>query len=136
MSSVELPKGEKALADEGAVRDVAASLSEGLRVHLADLHRRLPGLTGVVVQVDEPLLAAVVAGEMPTASGWGRIRIYEREMMEGVLRQVLGAAAAGAWPPGPSSGSSATNGATATKTRSGEATRGRPRRRLDRRHPP
>jgi hypothetical protein len=100
VSGIELPKGEKALADEGAVRDVTASLAEGLRLHLADLHRRLPGLTGVVVQVDEPLLAAVVAGEMPTASGWGRLRTYEPAMVQDSLRLVLGAAS-GRPAPGP-----------------------------------
>ncbi|HEV7861713.1 MAG TPA: methionine synthase [Acidimicrobiia bacterium] len=100
VGSIELPKGEKALADEGAVRDVAASLAEGLRLHLNDLHRRLPGLTGVVVQVDEPLLASILAGEMPTASGWGRLRTYERNLVEDALRQVLGAAG-GRLSPGP-----------------------------------
>jgi hypothetical protein len=95
VASVELAKGEKALADEGAVRDVTASLAEGLRLHREDLRRRLPGLTGVVVQVDEPLLAGVLAGEMPTASGWGRLRTFERNIVEDGLRQVLGAAGTG-----------------------------------------
>jgi hypothetical protein len=95
VAGIELAKGEKALADEGAVRDVTASLAEGLRLHLEDLHRRLPGLTGVVVQVDEPLLASVLAGELPTASGWGRLRQYERNIVEDGLRQVLGAAGTG-----------------------------------------
>jgi hypothetical protein len=94
VASIELPKGEKALADEGAIRDVTASMAEGLRLHLVDLHRRLPRLTGVVVQVDEPLLAAVLAGEMPTASGWGRLRTYEPAIVEESLRAVLGAASA------------------------------------------
>ena len=94
VASIELAKGEKALADEGAIRDVTASMAEGLRLHLVDLHRRLPRLTGVVVQVDEPLLAAVLAGEMPTASGWGRLRTYEPAVVEESLRAVLGAASA------------------------------------------
>ena len=94
VASIELPKGEKALADEGAIRDVTASMAEGLRLHLVDLHRRLPRLTSVVVQVDEPLLAAVLAGEMPTASGWGRLRTYEPAVVEESLRAVLGAASA------------------------------------------
>jgi hypothetical protein len=89
--SIELARGEKALADAGAVRDIAASLAEGLSGHLADLRRRLPGLTRLVVQVDEPLLTAIVAGELPTASGWGRLRAYERSVVEDGLRDVLAA---------------------------------------------
>jgi hypothetical protein len=89
-SSIELGRGEKALADPGAVRDIAASLAEGLTRHLADIRRRLPRLTRLVVQVDEPLLPAVLAGELATASGWGRLRSYERAVVEDGLRQVVG----------------------------------------------
>ena len=95
-SSIELGRGEKALADPGAVRDIAASLAEGLARHLADIRRRLPGLSSLVVQVDEPLLPAVLAGELSTASGWGRLRSYERAVVEDGLRQVLIAAGDGA----------------------------------------
>jgi hypothetical protein len=95
-SSIELGRGEKALADPGAVRDIAVSLAEGLTRHLADLRRRLPALSSLVVQVDEPLLPAVVDGELSTASGWGRIRSYERAVVEEGLRQVLTAAGDGA----------------------------------------
>jgi len=90
-ASIELPRGEKALADPGAVRDIAASLAEGLARHRDDIARRLPSVTRLVVQVDEPLLPAVVAGELATASGWGRIRSYERAVVEDGLRQVLAA---------------------------------------------
>jgi hypothetical protein len=91
--SVELAKGEKALADPGAVHDIAASLAEGLTRHSADIRRRLPGLTRLVVQVDEPLLAAVLAGELATASGWGRLPRFDPAVVEDRLRQVLAAAA-------------------------------------------
>lgn len=99
-ASIELGKGEKAVADEGAVRDIAASLAEGLAGLVGDLRRRLPALTRLVVQADEPLLAAVVAGELATASGWGRIRSFERSVVEDGLRQVLAACdpdPAGVW---------------------------------------
>jgi len=92
-AGIELPRGEKALADEGAVRDIAASLAEGLGRHLADVRRRLPALKRLVVQVDEPALGAVLAGELSTPSGWGRLRAYERSVVEDGLRQVLAAAA-------------------------------------------
>ena len=100
-AGIELPKGEKALADPGAVRDVAAALTEGLTRHLADVRRRIPGSTRLILQVDEPLVAAVVAGELATASGWGRLRSYEPAVVEDGLRQVLAAVgpddAAGVW---------------------------------------
>lgn len=100
-ASIELPKGEKALADPGAVRDIAASLAEGLTGQLADIRKRIPTLTRFVVQIDEPLLPAVAAGELATASGWGRLRSYERAVIEDGLRQVLAAAGsddlAGVW---------------------------------------
>ena len=100
-ASLELGKGEKALVDEGAVRDIAGSLAEGLSRLCHDLRRRLPGLSRLVVQVDEPLLAAVMAGELATASGWGRLRLYERSVVEDGLRQVLATVAqpdlAGVW---------------------------------------
>ena len=89
-ASIELGRGEKALADPGAVRDIAASLTEGLTGHLADVRRRVPNVTGLVVQVDEPLMPAVLAGELSTASGWGRLRSYELSVVEDGLRQVLG----------------------------------------------
>jgi hypothetical protein len=93
-ASIELAKGEKALADPGAVRDLTASLAEGLTRHLADIRKRIPTVTRLVVQVDEPLLPAVVAGELATASGWGRLRSYEEAVVEDKLRQVLQAASA------------------------------------------
>ena len=42
--------------------------------HVADVRRRVPGADRLVVQVDEPALAAVLAGAVPTASGFGRHR--------------------------------------------------------------
>jgi hypothetical protein len=88
-ASLELPRGEKALADEGAVRDLAVSLSEGVAAHVADVRRRLPGVSAVVVQVDEPLLAGVLAGRLPTQSGWGRLRTVEEHVAVDLLGQVL-----------------------------------------------
>jgi hypothetical protein len=42
-ATVELRSGEKALADPGAMRDLARSLAEGVAAHIADVRRRLPG---------------------------------------------------------------------------------------------
>ena len=73
-ATVEKPRGDKVLSDHGARRELAQSLAEGLRTHLADLRRRLSGVDRWIVQVDEPALAAVANAQVPTASGFGRHR--------------------------------------------------------------
>jgi methionine synthase II (cobalamin-independent) len=72
-AQVETPQGNRAVTDAGAVRDLAESLAEGLAAHVADLAKRLPG-TRFVVQIDEPSLPSVRAGNLPTASGLGAVR--------------------------------------------------------------
>lgn len=85
-------RGDAVIADSGARRDVAASLTEGLRVHVADLVRRVPGAS-VVVQVDEPMLATVLAGGVPTASGFGRLRAVTDAEVRATLRRLADALA-------------------------------------------
>jgi methionine synthase II (cobalamin-independent) len=98
-ATVERPRGDKVLADPGARREVAQALAEGLGVHLADVRRRLPGADRLVVQVDEPALAGVLAGSVPTASGFGRHRSVHPPEASEALGWVLDAAtAAGAEP--------------------------------------
>jgi hypothetical protein len=87
-ASIELPTGHKVATDHGAVRDLAQSLTEGLRAHLADVSRRVPGAR-IVVQVDEPSLPAVLSGQVPTPSGYGTVRAVEAETAERVLRALL-----------------------------------------------
>ncbi|MEV5962116.1 methionine synthase vitamin-B12 independent [Kribbella sp. NPDC051952] len=72
-STVELPRGDKVLADHGARRDLAEGLALGLADHVAEVRRRVPGAE-LVVQIDEPALPAVLAGAIPTASGWSKHR--------------------------------------------------------------
>ncbi|GAA1480950.1 hypothetical protein GCM10009624_13900 [Gordonia sinesedis] len=59
-ASVELPSGHKALRDRGAVRDIVESTAEGLRAAVGEVTRRLGA--DVVVQLDEPLIDAVLDG--------------------------------------------------------------------------
>jgi methionine synthase II (cobalamin-independent) len=61
-AGLELSNGHRALTDSGAVRDLAASLAEGVAVHRATLARRLD--TPVVVQFDEPSLPAALGGRL------------------------------------------------------------------------
>lgn len=87
-ASIEVPSGNRALIDQGAVDDLAASLAEGLRLHVAEVSRRLGGAR-VVVQLDEPLLPAVLAGILPTASGFGTVNAVDRTRVADVLRSVF-----------------------------------------------
>lgn len=61
-AGLELPNGHRAITDSGAVRDLAASLAEGVERHRAEVARRLA--TTVVVQYDEPVLPAALAGRL------------------------------------------------------------------------
>ncbi|ORT55259.1 methionine synthase [Streptomyces sp. CB03238] len=87
-AALELRGGEAALGDPGACRDLAASLAEGLRAHLAEVRRRVPGAR-VVLQLDEPSLTAVLTGQVRTASGYRTYRAVDRQVVESALRDVV-----------------------------------------------
>ncbi|MDI2129363.1 methionine synthase [Yinghuangia seranimata] len=89
-ATLELVHGDKALADPGACRDLAGSLAEGLRGHVADLRKRVPGAE-LVVQFDEPALPAVLSGTVPTASGFGKLRAVDKAVVREHLRTVVDA---------------------------------------------
>jgi Cobalamin-independent synthase, Catalytic domain len=89
-AGTELPTGHKVVSDHGAVRDLAESLTEGLRGHLDEVQRRVPQAR-LVLQLDEPSLPAVLAGRVATPSGYGTVRAVEAPLVEGTLRDVLGA---------------------------------------------
>ncbi|MEU4195817.1 methionine synthase vitamin-B12 independent [Kribbella sp. NPDC026611] len=72
-ATLERPRGDKVLADHGARRDLAQALADGVLQHLAEVRKRVPG-ADVVLQLDEPGLPAVLAGAVPTASGWSKHR--------------------------------------------------------------
>ncbi|GAA1749965.1 methionine synthase [Luedemannella helvata] len=87
-ASVELPIGGRLLRDHGAARDVCESLTEGLAVHVAEVSRRLPGAQ-VVLQLDEPWLPAVLAGTVPTESGWQTLRAVPEAAVRDSLRSLV-----------------------------------------------
>ena len=90
-AAIEQPHSLKvALADPGLVSDIAASLAEGVRAHVAEVAKRVPGAT-LLVQLDEPSLPAVVDGGIPTPSGLSRIREVDEEVLRAKLREVLDA---------------------------------------------
>ncbi|MEU3508163.1 methionine synthase [Streptomyces longwoodensis] len=93
-ANLELRNGEAALSDPGACRDLAGSLAEGLRTHLGEVARRVPGAR-VVLQLDEPSLTAVLRGQVRTASGYRTHRAVDRQVVEATLRDVVGVHADG-----------------------------------------
>ena len=98
-ATVEKPRGDKLLSDVGAGRELAQALAEGLGNHVADLRRRLREVDRLVVQVDEPALAAVLAGSVPTASGFHRHRSVDQPAASPALETVFAAVrSAGAVP--------------------------------------
>ena len=89
-ATVERPRGDRVLADVGARRELAQSLAEGLTQFVGDLGRRVPGAS-LLVQVDEPALPAVLAGAVPTASGFHRHRSVDAPLAAPALEWVLSA---------------------------------------------
>lgn len=72
-ASIHLHYGERALRDYGARRDVSQSLAAGLALHAEKLKTAVPG-AALTLQIDEPEIAAALAGTIPTASGYRTLR--------------------------------------------------------------
>ncbi|MGW1890992.1 methionine synthase [Streptomyces sp. NPDC002004] len=87
-TALELRNGEAALSDTGACRDLAGSLAEGLRTHLDEVRRLVPGAE-LVLQLDEPSLTAVLRGQVRSASGYRTHRAVDRQVVEAALRDVV-----------------------------------------------
>lgn len=88
---VEKPRGDKVLSDFGARRDLAQALAAGISDHLEEVQRRVPGAS-LVLQVDEPMLPAVMRGQVRTASGFHRHRSVDAPLASQALEWVLEAA--------------------------------------------
>jgi methionine synthase II (cobalamin-independent) len=93
-AALELPGGHKVISDSGATRDLTASLAEGLSSHLAVIAARVPAAR-LVLQLDEPTLPAVLAGAIPTPSGYGTVRAVDANVAGQALHGVLAAAREG-----------------------------------------
>ena len=92
-ATIELTRSQDpALADPGAIADLTASLAEGVAAHVADVRKRVPG-GHILLQLDEPALPAVIAGEVPTASGLNRLPVPEASSLETSLGSIISAAA-------------------------------------------
>jgi methionine synthase II (cobalamin-independent) len=89
-AGLERLRGERAVVDPGARRDLGQSLAEGLAEHVAAVSARVPG-AAVVVQLDEPSLPGVLEGALPTASGYGTLPAVEASVVEQELGAVVAA---------------------------------------------
>jgi hypothetical protein len=90
-AGVDLQIGGRLLRDPGAVRDLTDSLAEGLRRHVDEVRKRLPHAS-LLLQLDEPSLLAVLAGQVPTESGLSAYRPVEAADAASALRTVIEAA--------------------------------------------
>jgi len=80
---LELANGHRAITDSGAVRDLAASLAEGVAAHRAELARRLD--TPVVVQFDEPSLPAALGGRLSGVTSLSPVAALDEAVAGGLL---------------------------------------------------
>lgn len=89
-AGLHLHNGERALIDYGARRDLAASLAAGVGRYLLRVAAAVPSAR-LVVQVDEPDIAAVLAGTIPTSSGYRTLRAVAGSEVRESWRVVLDA---------------------------------------------
>lgn len=89
-ANLHLHSGERALLDYGARRDIAESLAAGVGEHLSRIAAGVPGAR-LVVQIDEPDIASVMAGTIPTASGYRTLRSISGEEVTGAWKLVIDA---------------------------------------------
>ncbi|WKD61015.1 hypothetical protein CCICO_04895 [Corynebacterium ciconiae DSM 44920] len=89
-ASIELSNGQLLLRDPGALRDLHASLNEGIARHIADIRKRY--YASVWLQIDEPLLEPIVRGTLTPATTLDPIPALHREELAPALG-ALGASA-------------------------------------------
>lgn len=87
-AGLERSRGDRAVVDAGARRDLAQSLAEGVAAHVAAVSARVPGAQ-VVVQLDEPSVPAVLQGGLPTVSGFGKLSAVESPVVEELLTGLI-----------------------------------------------
>jgi hypothetical protein len=87
-AAIDRPIGGRLLRDPGAVRDLVGSLAEGLRRHVDEVRKRLPQAS-LLLQLDEPSLTTVLAGQVPTESGLGAYRAIDGPDAATALRTVV-----------------------------------------------
>lgn len=84
---LELAGGHRALTDYGAVRDLTASLAEGVAQHRARLALRLG--SPVVVQFDEPSLPAALAGRLTGVTSLNPVHPVDESLVTALLDECV-----------------------------------------------
>ncbi|ORW42993.1 methionine synthase [Mycobacterium paraense] len=84
---LELANGHRAITDSGAVRDLAASLAEGVAAYRSALARRLD--TAVVVQFDEPSLPAALGGQLGGVTALSPVAALDEAVAQGLLDECV-----------------------------------------------
>lgn len=82
-AGLELANGHRAITDSGALRDLAASLAEGVAAHRAALARRLD--TPVVIQLDEPSLPAALGGRLSGVTALSPVAALDESVAAALL---------------------------------------------------
>lgn len=82
-AEIELSNGHRAITDPGALRDLGASLAEGVSAHRAGLARRLEA--EVVVQFDEPSLPKALGGGLRGVTALSPVAPLDAEVAAGLL---------------------------------------------------
>ncbi|MEV8143859.1 hypothetical protein [Specibacter sp. NPDC078709] len=90
-ASIHLHYGERAVRDHGARRDIAQSLAAGLHAHALKVQSAIPG-AALTLQIDEPHIAAVLAGSIPTSSGYRTLRAIPRSELRHIWSDLVAAA--------------------------------------------
>lgn len=90
-----LARGDRVVSDRGALEELTWSLAAGIAEHLADVRRLVPGVEPVVL-LHEPLLAQVVAGVLPSFSGYSALRAVPAPAATELLGVVVRGARPGA----------------------------------------
>lgn len=91
-AELELANGHRSITDHGAVRDLAASLAEGVAAHRGAVSRRLD--TSVVVQFDEPSLPAALAGQLTGVTALTPVDPIDEALASAALDTCVAAAGA------------------------------------------
>ncbi|CDO27289.1 methionine synthase [Mycolicibacterium porcinum] len=91
-AQLELPNGHRAITDHGALRDLSASLAEGLAIHRAEVARRLE--TSVIVQLDEPSLPAALAGRLSGVTSFTPVHPVDEPLAMNLIDACVAAAGA------------------------------------------
>jgi methionine synthase II (cobalamin-independent) len=91
-AELELSNGHRAITDSAAIRDIAASLAEGVAAHRATVARRLG--TTVAVQFDEPLLPTALAGRLTGVTALSPVEAIDETLATTLLDNCVDAAGA------------------------------------------